>query len=68
MTTQELNKKYGERHCICGEQLVPKKRLFGNNIIYHCPKSNIFNRKKHSTSRAVVFKIKTIKIGVGGIQ
>lgn len=55
---EEYIKKFGKRMCKCGEELVPHKALFKDIIVYTCPKSNIFNRKKHSVSRAFYAKIK----------
>jgi hypothetical protein len=61
--TKKLNNKYGIRHCKCGEQLVPHKKLFKNVIIYTCPKSNIFNKKNHSISKAYFIDSPTLKFG-----
>lgn len=61
---EELNNKYGFRVCKCGEQLIPHKVWFKNLILYTCPKSNIFNKKNHSTSRAFFANAKSLAVGM----
>ena len=58
----ELEQKYGVRKCKCGEQLIPRKKWFKNLIFYKCPKSNLFNRKNHSISRAFFVNMETISM------
>lgn len=53
---------YDIRYCKCGNRLTPHKAWFRNLIIYTCPKSNIFNKKNHSISRAFYVKVKPSKI------
>jgi hypothetical protein len=60
----DLEKKYGVRKCKCGETLIPHKNWFKNVIIYKCPKSNLFNKKNHSVSRAFFANAKVLKIGM----
>lgn len=62
MNKEQLNIKYGHRQCICGEELIPRKKLFKNVIIYKCQRSNIFNKKYHSISRAFFVQAKKAKI------
>jgi hypothetical protein len=64
MNIKELNDKYGIRMCKCGEQLVPHKKLFKNIIEYTCPKSNIFNKKNHSNSKAYFISSGTLRMGM----
>jgi hypothetical protein len=58
-----LEEKYGVRMCKCGEKLKPHKVWFKNLILYTCPKSNIFYKKNHSTSRAFFVNAETLKMG-----
>ena len=57
-----LNEQYGIRICKCGEQLIPRKKWFKNVIVYKCKKSNLFNKKNHSISKAFFMKCDTYNL------